>query len=42
MGAAMQRAAHQLLERPRVFADPLAMTILGDEQLNSLRLNLEQ
>ena len=42
MGAAMQRAAHQLLERPRVFDDPLAMTILGDEQLNSLRLNLEQ
>ncbi|NDF52494.1 MAG: SAM-dependent methyltransferase, partial [Betaproteobacteria bacterium] len=42
MGAAMQRAAHQLLEQPRVFDDPLAMTILGDEQLNSLRLNLEQ
>ena len=42
MGAAMQRAVHQLLERPRVFDDPLAMKILGDELLNSLRLNLEQ
>ena len=38
----MQRAAHQLLEQPRVFDDPLALTILGDDLLNSLRLNLEQ
>jgi len=42
IGAAMQRAAHQLLEQPRVFDDPLALTILGDDLLNSLRLNLEQ
>ena len=28
---AMHRAAHQLLDSPRVFEDPLAIGILGEE-----------
>ncbi|MGH6879090.1 MAG: class I SAM-dependent methyltransferase [Rhizomicrobium sp.] len=31
MGAAMHRAAHQLLNRPLVFEDPLALPIIGAE-----------
>ena len=31
LGAAGHRAAHQLLEGGRIFADPLALRILGDE-----------
>jgi hypothetical protein len=30
--AATHRAAHQLLEGGRVFADPLALRILGEDQ----------
>jgi methyltransferase (TIGR00027 family) len=36
-GAAMQRAAHQILDRPPVFADPLALTIIGPEAAQALR-----
>ncbi len=31
LGAALHRAAHQVLDRPRVFDDPLAVPILGAE-----------
>jgi len=31
MGVALRRAAHQALDRPPVFADPLALRILGPE-----------
>ena len=31
LAAAAHRAAHQVLEHGRIFADPLALTILGDE-----------
>ena len=30
LAAARHRAAHQILEQGRIFADPLALTILGD------------
>jgi methyltransferase (TIGR00027 family) len=36
-GAAMHRAAHQLVDAPPVFADPLALRIVGDEAANALR-----
>jgi methyltransferase (TIGR00027 family) len=36
-GAAMYRAAHQLLDHPPVFVDPLALPIVGDEAERSLR-----
>jgi len=36
-GAAMHRAAHQLLDRPLVFEDPLALRIIGREGENDLR-----
>jgi methyltransferase (TIGR00027 family) len=36
-GAAMYRAAHQLLDHPPVFVDPLALCIIGDEAAESLR-----
>ena len=36
-GAAMHRAAHQLLDRPPVFDDPLALTIIGEEAATELR-----
>jgi methyltransferase (TIGR00027 family) len=36
-GAAMHRAAHQLLDSPAVFADPLALTIVGREAEAALR-----
>ncbi len=36
-GAAMHRAAHQLLDHPPVFADPLALRIVGDEAAAELR-----
>lgn len=35
-GAALHRAAHQLLERPLVFRDPLALKILGPERRRQL------
>ncbi|MGN6147342.1 MAG: class I SAM-dependent methyltransferase [Rhizomicrobium sp.] len=36
-GAAMLRAAHQLLDNPPVFADPLALRIIGSEAETELR-----
>ena len=33
----MRRAAHQLLDDPRVYADPLALAILGDAQAAAMR-----
>jgi methyltransferase (TIGR00027 family) len=36
-GAAMLRAAHQLLDKPPVFADPLALRIIGGEAEMELR-----
>jgi methyltransferase (TIGR00027 family) len=37
LGAAMHRAAHQLLDVPPVFADPLALRIIGPEAERALR-----
>jgi methyltransferase (TIGR00027 family) len=36
-GAALHRAAHQLVDRPPVFADPLALRIVGEEAAGELR-----
>src|SRR5262245_48088457 len=36
---ALRRAAHQLLDRPLVLDDPLALTILGAEREAALRSN---
>lgn len=36
-GAAMHRAAHQLVDRPPIFDDPLALTIIGEEAATELR-----
>ena len=36
-GVAIRRAAHQLLDHPRVFADPLALAILGEETARLLK-----
>jgi methyltransferase (TIGR00027 family) len=36
-GAAMHRAAHQLLDKPPVFADPLALEIIGKDAAAELR-----
>jgi O-methyltransferase involved in polyketide biosynthesis len=33
----IRRAAHQLLDDPRVLDDPLALTILGDDQVAAMR-----
>jgi len=41
-GAALQRAAHQLLEAPRVFDDPLALRIFGAEGVSWLGGNLDR
>jgi methyltransferase (TIGR00027 family) len=38
---AMQRAAHQLLERPLVLDDPLALVIIGDKEAQALRSDLD-
>jgi hypothetical protein len=40
-GAALQRAAHQLLETPHVFDDPLALRIFGAEGVRWLGQNLD-
>jgi methyltransferase (TIGR00027 family) len=40
--AAMHRAAHQLVDLPPVFADPLALTIIGDEAAAALRENRDE
>ena len=39
---ALQRAAHQLLDAPIVFEDPLALPILGPEQESALRADPHQ
>jgi methyltransferase (TIGR00027 family) len=36
-GAAMHRAVHQLLDRPMIFSDPLALRIIGREAEKALR-----
>ncbi len=36
LGAARHRAAHQVLERGRIFADPLALRILGEDAERAL------
>jgi methyltransferase (TIGR00027 family) len=38
LGAAMLRAAHQLLDVPPVFTDPLALRVIGAAAASSLRL----
>lgn len=37
MGAALYRAAHQVLDRPLVFADPLALPVVGTDAARALR-----
>jgi methyltransferase (TIGR00027 family) len=39
---AMRRAAHQLLDDPKVFDDPLALRILGDRAVSALRADLSR
>lgn len=38
---AMQRAAHQILDHPRILDDPIALRIIGAESEAALRSNLE-
>ncbi len=38
---ALRRAAHQLLDAPRVFEDPLAIAVIGDEAAGKLKLGPE-
>ena len=42
MSTALQRAAHQLLERPLVFEDPLALRILGAPRVRRMALGLDR
>src|SRR6201996_3667088 len=42
LGAAGHRAAHQVLERGFVFADPLALRILGEDADNAIALAKEK
>ena len=39
---ASQRAAHQILDNPKIFEDPLVLRIIGAEAESSLRLRLAQ
>ena len=39
---ASQRAAHQILDNPKIFEDPLALRIIGAETESRLRLSLAQ
>jgi len=41
MRAALHRAAHQLLDRPPIFEDPLALRIVGDEAVKVLEADSE-
>jgi methyltransferase (TIGR00027 family) len=41
-GAAMHRAAHQVIDLPPVFADPLALRIIGEEAASALRENRDE
>lgn len=40
--AAMMRAAHQILDEPRVFDDPLAIRIIGAEHAAALQAAPQQ
>lgn len=42
LSTALQRAAHQLIERPLVFEDPLALRILGERRVRRLALALDR
>lgn len=42
LGAALYRAAHQLVDRPPVFEDPLALRIVGREWEDALRAGRER
>ena len=42
LGAAMYRAAHQLVDHPVVFKDPLALPIIGHEAEKALRAGRER
>jgi hypothetical protein len=37
LAAAAHRAAHQVLEQGRIFADPLGLSILGDEAASAVQ-----
>jgi len=39
LSAAMQRAAHQIMDRPLILDDPIALRIIGAENERTLRLN---
>src|SRR5512136_1527069 len=36
---AMQRAAHQLLDDPKVFDDPVALSVIGKESASALQVD---
>src|SRR4051794_25405040 len=36
MGVAIRRAAHQLLDRPTIFADPIAVLVVGERARSRL------
>ena len=40
--SASQRAAHLILDNPKIFEDPLALRIIGAETESKLRLGLAQ
>ncbi|EPR37207.1 putative transcriptional regulator, MerR family [Desulfovibrio sp. X2] len=42
MRVAVLRAAHQLLDTPRIFDDPLALTVLGEAEEAALRQGVER
>ena len=42
MGVAIRRAAHQLFDDPKVFDDPLATRIIGEDALGRLKGDLER
>ncbi len=42
LGAAMLRAAHQILDDPKIFDDPIALKILGTSGESWVRSNLER
>jgi methyltransferase (TIGR00027 family) len=42
LNVATERAAHQLLDNPKIFEDPLALRIIGAEAESRLRLSLAQ
>ena len=42
LNVANERAAHQMLDSPKIFEDPLALRIIGPEAESSLRLSLAQ